>query len=228
MIFQDRETWFKHELENHRVLYSCPLCNQRVVTVPEFRSHMRMTHGRFDDRQLDALLEAGKHIPVLFSAGDCPFCDEWADTLRPNMGIEFEAPSASQTDRQTTLVSASVFKTHVAMHLEELATCIFATSPATAESKGKEMAPSAIVREPSSFHGEIKAVASPPTSRPPPPSRPPGSSAAMNKYWIPHLDIHKKVITQELQYYLGPEATVRPFTREVRKRTPSATPHSVP
>ncbi|KAG7288701.1 hypothetical protein NEMBOFW57_005057 [Staphylotrichum longicolle] len=31
----------------------------------------------------------------------------------------------------------------------------------------------------------------------------------MNKYWIPHLDIHKKVITQELQYYLGPEATVR-------------------
>ncbi|KAK4139868.1 uncharacterized protein C8A04DRAFT_40391 [Dichotomopilus funicola] len=40
------------------------------------------------------------------------------------------------------------------------------------------------------------------------------SSAAMNKYWIPHLDIHKKVITQELQYYLGPEATVRSFTRE--------------
>jgi len=44
------------------------------------------------------------------------------------------------------------------------------------------------------------------------------SSSAMNKYWIPHLDIHKKVITQELQYYLGPEATVRPFTREVRSR----------
>ncbi|KAK3898580.1 hypothetical protein C8A05DRAFT_18874 [Staphylotrichum tortipilum] len=36
----------------------------------------------------------------------------------------------------------------------------------------------------------------------------------MNKYWIPHLDIHKKVITQELQYYLGPEATVRSFTRD--------------
>lgn len=42
------------------------------------------------------------------------------------------------------------------------------------------------------------------------------SSSNMNRYWIPHLDIHKKVITQELQYYLGPEATVRPFTREVR------------
>ncbi|KXX76511.1 hypothetical protein MMYC01_206891 [Madurella mycetomatis] len=39
-------------------------------------------------------------------------------------------------------------------------------------------------------------------------------SSSMNKYWIPHLDIHKKVITQEIQYYLGPEATVRSFTRE--------------
>ncbi|KAK4104142.1 hypothetical protein N658DRAFT_420231 [Parathielavia hyrcaniae] len=40
------------------------------------------------------------------------------------------------------------------------------------------------------------------------------SSPSMNRYWIPHLDIHKKVITQELQVYLGPEATVRSFTRE--------------
>ncbi|KAK0728408.1 hypothetical protein B0T26DRAFT_637050 [Lasiosphaeria miniovina] len=40
------------------------------------------------------------------------------------------------------------------------------------------------------------------------------SSSSMNKYWIPHLDIHKKVITQELQYYLGPQATVRAYTRE--------------
>jgi hypothetical protein len=41
------------------------------------------------------------------------------------------------------------------------------------------------------------------------------SSSAMNRYWIPHIDIHKKVITQELQYHLGPQATVRPYTLEV-------------
>lgn len=28
------------------------------------------------------------------------------------------------------------------------------------------------------------------------------------------MDINRKVITQELQYYLGPDATVRPYTRE--------------
>ncbi|KAH8782519.1 uncharacterized protein K444DRAFT_593457 [Hyaloscypha bicolor E] len=33
-------------------------------------------------------------------------------------------------------------------------------------------------------------------------------------YWIPNWDINKKVITQEIQYYLGPEATVRPYTRD--------------
>ncbi|KAL1840206.1 hypothetical protein VTJ49DRAFT_689 [Mycothermus thermophilus] len=40
------------------------------------------------------------------------------------------------------------------------------------------------------------------------------TTTTMNRYWIPHLDIHKKVITREIQYYLGPEATVRSFTRE--------------
>lgn len=40
-----------------------------------------------------------------------------------------------------------------------------------------------------------------------------------NRYWIPNLDINKKVITQEIQYYLGPESTVRPYTREVLPNT---------
>lgn len=34
----------------------------------------------------------------------------------------------------------------------------------------------------------------------------------MYRYWIPSFDIHRKIITQELQYYLGPQATVRPYT----------------
>lgn len=48
------------------------------------------------------------------------------------------------------------------------------------------------------------------------------SSSSMNKYWIPSQDIHKKVITQELQYHLGPQATVRPYTREVCEPIPEA------
>lgn len=36
----------------------------------------------------------------------------------------------------------------------------------------------------------------------------------MNKYWLPNMEINKKVITQELPYYLGPEAHVRPYTKD--------------
>ncbi|CAG8952282.1 hypothetical protein HYFRA_00001024 [Hymenoscyphus fraxineus] len=39
-------------------------------------------------------------------------------------------------------------------------------------------------------------------------------SSDKNQYWIPNRDINKKVITQEIQYYLGPESTVRPYTRD--------------
>jgi len=35
----------------------------------------------------------------------------------------------------------------------------------------------------------------------------------MNRYWLPNIEINKKVITQELQFYLGPDAQVRPYTR---------------
>jgi hypothetical protein len=44
------------------------------------------------------------------------------------------------------------------------------------------------------------------------------SSGEKNLYWIPNLDINKKVIIQEIQYYLGPESSVRPYTREVGPR----------
>ena len=43
------------------------------------------------------------------------------------------------------------------------------------------------------------------------------ASVEKNQFWIPNFDINKKVITQEIQYYLGPEATVRPYTHSVRE-----------
>ncbi|KAF7896276.1 hypothetical protein EAF00_006290 [Botryotinia globosa] len=39
-------------------------------------------------------------------------------------------------------------------------------------------------------------------------------SSQLNRYWIPNLDINKRVITKEIQYYLGPESTLRPYTRD--------------
>lgn len=41
------------------------------------------------------------------------------------------------------------------------------------------------------------------------------TSSSLNRYWSPHLGIHRKIITQELQYHLRPQATVRQYTLEV-------------
>jgi hypothetical protein len=41
------------------------------------------------------------------------------------------------------------------------------------------------------------------------------ASREKNQYWIPNIDINKKVIIKEIQYYLGPESTARPYTRDV-------------
>ncbi len=38
----------------------------------------------------------------------------------------------------------------------------------------------------------------------------------MNKYRISHQNIHKKIITAEIQYHLGPQASIRPFAKDVR------------
>ncbi|KAI1332822.1 hypothetical protein F5Y16DRAFT_126917 [Xylariaceae sp. FL0255] len=40
------------------------------------------------------------------------------------------------------------------------------------------------------------------------------SPPEMNRYFIRNFEISRKVLTQELQCYLGPHATVRPYTRE--------------
>jgi hypothetical protein len=47
-------------------------------------------------------------------------------------------------------------------------------------------------------------------------SRDPIKVVKMNTYWLSNLQISKKIITQDLQYYLGPDSHVRPYTRQVR------------
>ncbi|EHA47374.1 hypothetical protein MCOR27_006912 [Pyricularia oryzae] len=40
------------------------------------------------------------------------------------------------------------------------------------------------------------------------------SEASKKTYWIPNIDIHRKVIVAEIRYYLGPEASVRTYQNE--------------
>jgi len=44
-------------------------------------------------------------------------------------------------------------------------------------------------------------------------------SGQLNQYWIPDYCISSKVFTREIQYYLGPEASVRSHRRSVSETT---------
>ncbi|ELQ41777.1 hypothetical protein OOU_Y34scaffold00255g75 [Pyricularia oryzae Y34] len=47
------------------------------------------------------------------------------------------------------------------------------------------------------------------------------SEASKKTYWIPNIDIHRKVIVAEIRYYLGPEASVRTYQNEAEARQSS-------
>ncbi|RSL51393.1 hypothetical protein CEP53_008442 [Fusarium sp. AF-6] len=124
LLFGDRDSWFEHEIKNHRATYSCSLCDSaRRVSKRNLRSHFA-THGTFTDQQLHILEDAARDTRINLRAHDCPFCDEWADKLG--------ARSVTSTrDDQDVVVSHVRFKRHVATHQEQLA--IFALPRAIEE-----------------------------------------------------------------------------------------------
>ncbi|KAF5696850.1 ankyrin repeat [Fusarium mundagurra] len=124
LLFGDRDSWFDHELKNHRATYTCPLCDgARRTSKSNLRLHLA-THGGFSDQQLRILEDASQDPAIHLRARDCPFCDEWAEKLGTKC-----IPSIP--DIQDAVVSIARFKRHVATHQEQLA--IFALPRAIAE-----------------------------------------------------------------------------------------------
>lgn len=124
LLFGDRDSWFDHEIKNHRATYSCSLCESvRGVSKTNLRSHFA-THGTFTDQQLHILEDAARDTGIRLRARDCPFCDEWADKLASRS-------VTSTRDDQGVVVSNVRFKRHVATHQEQLA--IFALPRAIEE-----------------------------------------------------------------------------------------------
>lgn len=117
MVFGDRTAWFDHEMQHHRSLFVCPLCDEAPMASREaLRSHLDEHHGSFSIEQVTRLEAAGQRAPQVFKPQDCPFCDDWAEALRrkhatlrqPELAFEYT-------------VTADRFKRHVAMHQEQLA-----------------------------------------------------------------------------------------------------------
>lgn len=119
-LFEDRESWFEHELKHHRSEYTCSLCEKEPPTsILNLTSHITLIHGSFPPDQLNTLLDTGRQAPKLLRADDCPFCDDWAKILeaREDSNKGFVSGKGSTS----VLVSPTRFKRHVAIHQEQLA-----------------------------------------------------------------------------------------------------------
>lgn len=126
-LFDDRNSWFEHELQYHRSHYICSLCKQGPFTsVVAITSHIKSVHGTFPSDQMSMLIDLGRKAPTLFNAWDCPFCNDWAETLQCRGN-----PKGKHVSGQGAgiLVSPTRFRRHVATHQEQLA--IFAIPRAT-------------------------------------------------------------------------------------------------
>ena len=113
-MFADRSTWFKHELQAHRVEWCCPFCSHiPLPSLKSFENHLYSRHAqKFPHDHLRALTETCQQSVNRIPPQDCPFCDEWAIKLRDiNPGMS----------EDSMVVTPAQFQHHVGSHMEQLA-----------------------------------------------------------------------------------------------------------
>lgn len=118
-LFGDRESWFEHEMSQHRALFKCILCDRTMASNAHLRSHARDQHGLAFE-QLDDIEFSSRQTSDIFTAQDCPFCEEWALTLRSRQNKKGKS-TAHEDAPASIAVSARRFKRHVGRHHEQLA-----------------------------------------------------------------------------------------------------------
>lgn len=116
--FGDINQWFQHEMMLHRVAYKCFLCPNTVFyREDKHLSHLQREHAEMLD---DSEEQLGKNLarkPLdQIPASDCPCCSDWGDRLKERI-INTSGPAPNDN----LAVVPTVFKRHLAGHLEQLA-----------------------------------------------------------------------------------------------------------
>ncbi|KAI1292939.1 hypothetical protein F5Y03DRAFT_15812 [Xylaria venustula] len=119
-LFGDSRAWFEHELQCHRKQWVCMLCSRGPFsTAASFKSHLQGRHSDVlaNESQIEIFMNASQRAVDTIPAEECPFCDEWAVSLKNDMPVP---PSASLSEVLVT-VQPVQFRRHVASHMEQLA-----------------------------------------------------------------------------------------------------------
>jgi hypothetical protein len=114
-LFPDYNTWFSHELKDHRREWACYFCSHAPFNSPtDYQNHLMDRHPQSNlVNQFSSLLEMSQRPIVKVSPADRPFCDDWEKRLRL---VNTHIPLS-----ETLIVTPSQFKHHVGAHMEQLA-----------------------------------------------------------------------------------------------------------
>jgi UBX domain len=114
-LFSDRQTWFSHELKDHRKEWNCHFCaHSPFDKAATYRAHLTTNHpNAFVEDQLPALFEMSQKPLFKISPTDCPFCDDWEDHLR--------AINSHISAEESLVVTPNQFEHHVGAHMAQLA-----------------------------------------------------------------------------------------------------------
>jgi hypothetical protein len=116
--FGDINEWFQHEMTFHRVAYKCFLCpNAIFYEEAKYISHLKQKHVEMlEDGEDQSGRDLARNPLTQIPASDCPCCFDWVDRLRDRAVQQY----GSATD-DILVVVPTVFKRHLAGHLEQLA-----------------------------------------------------------------------------------------------------------
>ena len=103
-MFSNKDSWFKHELDDHRLEWCCQFCSHSPIETPEkYEVHLRNYHvNSLRGLHLSVIMESSKQSVSAISSSLCPFCD----------------PQVKDEDLPLDTFG---FKNHVAKHMEQLA-----------------------------------------------------------------------------------------------------------
>jgi hypothetical protein len=116
--FGDINEWFRHEMQSHRVSYTCRLCQKTFQLRERYLTHVQKQHpDMLEDGEQQPVLDIARKPLDQIPAQECPCCSEWVDRLKERAvaGMPFDA-----SDHILGVVP-TVFKRHLASHLEQLA-----------------------------------------------------------------------------------------------------------
>ena len=122
-LFESRNQWFEHELEEHRRQWVCSVCEKRLESAQLFGNHMRTQHsGSFLESQLPALAARSARPLERIPASACPLCDYEAIVKRK---LDLD------TGPEPVTVKIQTFRNHLGRHLEQLALFVLPTQEVT-------------------------------------------------------------------------------------------------